>query len=58
MCAEGRTVCMGAKPTMAAMCRRSMLRREEATTIGQLGMGHRGLVMWALQGALGSPGKG
>lgn len=41
---------------MAATCR-SLLRRKEATTVGQQGRGHCGLVMWALQGALGGPGK-
>lgn len=44
------------EPTVAAMCR-SFLRRKEATTVGQQGRGHCGLVTWALQGALGSPGK-
>lgn len=54
---ERDRVCMGPwEPTVAAMCR-SLLRNKEATTVGQQGRGHCGLVMWALQGALGSPGK-
>lgn len=44
------------EPTVATMCR-SFLGRKEATTVGQQGRGHCGLVTWALQGALGTPGK-